>query len=242
MRAHQIMTRKVISVKPDTSIADAANTMLQQHISGLPVVSDTGKLVGIISEGDFIRRAEIGTPRKRGRWLRILVGPGRAATDFVHEQGRKVSEIMTPEPLTVTEDASLEEIVKVMENNHVKRLPVLRGNQLVGIVTRANLLQAVADLARDVPDPTADDDHIRNRVFAAIEKPDWRPAALSVTVRDGIVHLSGSIFDERSRQAAIVAAENVSGVRTVHDHLSWVDPVTGAYLYSPEDDQLRRAI
>ena len=160
------------------------------------------KLVGIVSEGDFIRRAEIGTQRKRGLWLRILVGPGRAATDFVHEQGRKVSEIMTPEPLTVTEDASLEEIVKVMEKNHVKRLPVLRGEQLVGIVTRANLLQAVVDLARDVPDPTADDDHIRNRVFAAIEKSDWRPAALSVTVREGIVHLSGVIFDERSREAA----------------------------------------
>jgi CBS domain-containing protein len=115
MRAHQIMTRKLISVKPDTSIAEAANTMLQHHISGLLVISETGKLVGIISEGDFIRRAEIGTQRKRGRWLRLLVGPGRIATDFVREQGRKVSEIMSPEPLTVTEDATLEEIVEVME-------------------------------------------------------------------------------------------------------------------------------
>src|ERR1017187_3812358 len=132
MRAHQIMTRKVISVTPDTSIADAANTMLQQHIGGLPVVGEAGNLVGIISEGDFIRRAEIGTQWKRGRWLKILVGPGRAATDFVHEQGRKVGEIMTPEPLTVTEDTTLQEIVTVMEKNHVKRLPVLRGDQLVG--------------------------------------------------------------------------------------------------------------
>ncbi|THD71869.1 MAG: CBS domain-containing protein [Bradyrhizobium sp.] len=242
MRAHQIMTRKVISVKPDTSIADAANTMLQQHISGLPVVDDAGKLVGIISEGDFIRRAEIATGRKRGRWLKILVGPGRAATDFVHEQGRKVSEIMSPEPLTVTEDVTLEEIVKAMEKNHVKRLPVLRGDRLVGIVTRANLLQAVADLARNVPDPTADDDRIRNRVFAAIEKNDWGPIALSVTVRDGIVHLSGVILDERSRQAAIVAAENVSGVMKVHDHLCWFEPNSGVYLYSPEDEQWKRAI
>jgi CBS domain-containing protein len=111
MRAHQIMTRKVISVTPDTSIADAANTMLQQQISGLPVVGEAGNLVGIISEGDFIRRADIGTQRKRGRWLKFLVGPGRAATDFVHEQGRKVGEIMTAEPLTVTEDTTLEEIV-----------------------------------------------------------------------------------------------------------------------------------
>lgn len=241
MRAHQIMTHKVISVRSDTSVADAADTMLQQHISGLPVVSETGKLIGIISEGDFIRRAEIGTERKRGRWLRFLVGPGRTADDYVHEQGRKVGEIMTPNPITVTEDSTLEDIVKVMEKNHVKRLPVLRGDKLVGIITRANLLQAVADLSRDVPDPTADDDHIRSRVFSAIDKADWRPIALSVTVRDGIVHLSGVISEERSRQAAIVAAENVPGVRKVHDHLCWVEPISGAYLDSPEDEQWKRA-
>jgi CBS domain-containing protein len=241
MRAHQVMTRNVVSLRPDTSIADAAKVMLQQHISGLPVISEAGKLVGIISEGDFVRRAEIGTQRKRGRWLKILLGPGRAATDFVHEQGRKVGEIMTPEPVTVTEDATLQDIVVVMEKNHVKRLPVIRGDQLVGIVTRANLLQAVADLARDVPDPTADDDHIRNRVFAAIEKNDWCPIALTVTVRDGIVHLSGVISEERSRQAAIVAAENVSGVKKVHDYLCWVDPLSGVYLNSPEDKNLKEA-
>jgi CBS domain-containing protein len=242
MRAHHIMTRKVISVRPDTSAVEAANTMLQQHISGLPDLNEAGELVGIISEGDFIRRAEIGTGRKYPQWLSLLVRPGRAAADFVHEQGRKVGEIMTPDPLTVTEDTPLEDIVEVMEKNHVKRLPVVRGDQLVGIVTRANLLQAVANLARDVPDPTADDDHIRDRVFIAIEKNDWKPTVLRVAVRNGIVHLSGAIFNERSRQAAIVAAENVSGVREVHDHLCWLDPVTGAHLYSPEDDQLRRAI
>jgi CBS domain-containing protein len=242
MRAHQIMTRKVISVGPDTSVVAAANIMLQQHISGLPVLNDAGKLLGIISEGDFIRRVEIGTQRKRGRWLSLFVGPARSAADFVHEQGRRIGEIMTPDPLTVTEDATLEEIVEVMEKNHVKRLPVVHGDQLVGIVTRANLLQAVAALARDVPDPTADDDHIRDRVLTAIEKNDWKPIVLRVAVRNGIVHLSGAVFNERSRQAAIVAAENVSGVRQVHDHLCWLDPVTGAHLYSPEDDQLRRAI
>jgi len=242
MRAHQIMTRKVISVSPDTSVVDAAKTMLQQHVSGLPVVNEAGKLVGIISEGDFIRRGEIGTERKRGRWLKILVGPGRTAVDYVHERGRKVEEIMTPDPLTVAEDATLEEIVTAMEKNQVKRLPVLRGDKLVGIVTRANLLQAVADLARAVPDPTADDDHIRNRVFTAIERNDWAPISLGVTVRDGIVHLSGVIFDERSRQAAIVAAENVPGVTKVHDHLCWVEANSGMYFDSPEDEQWKRAI
>jgi CBS domain-containing protein len=238
MRAHQIMTRQVITIAAGASIVDAANIMLDKHISGLPVVDDAGAVVGIVSQGDFIRRAEIGTERKRGRWLKFLVGPGAAASDFVRERGRKVEEIMTPDPCTVTEDATLEDIVELMERNHIKRLPVLRGDRLVGIVTRTNLLQAVAGLTRDVPDPTADDDHIRNRIINSIEKFDWTPFGLGVIVANGVVHLSGVITNEQSREASIAAAENVSGVTKVHDHLCWVEPMSGMYLNSPEDDNL----
>jgi len=237
MRAHQIMTRKVITVGPDTSIAEAAATMLKNHVSGLPVVDAAGKLIGIVSEGDFIRRAEIGTQRTRSRWLQFLVGPGKSATEFVQQQGRKVAEVMTPDPYTVSEDTTLPDVVELMEKRHVKRLPVVRGDQIVGIVTRANLLQAVAGLAREVPDPTADDDHIRDRIIAAIEKTDWRPFGLGVTVRNGVVHLHGVITDEASRQAAVVAAENVQGVKQVHDHLCWVDTMSGMYVNSPEDEK-----
>ena len=241
MRAHQIMTRQVITVATGAPIVEAANTMLQNRISGLPVVDETGRLVGIISQSDFIRRAEIGTQRTRGRWLKLLLGPGKVASDFVHERGRKVGEIMTLDPCTVTEDATLEDVVSLMEQHSVKRLPVMRGDQLVGVVTRSNLLQAVAELAREVPDPTADDDHIRNHIITSIEKTDWGPFGLGVIVRKGNVHLSGVITNERSRQAAIVAAENVSGVKKVHDHLCWVEPVSGMYLNSQEDETLLRA-
>ena len=210
----------------------------RQHISGLPVVNAAGKMVGIISEGDFIRRAEIGTQRRRMRWLKFLLGAGKDASDFVREQGRKVGEIMTPDPCTVSEDTLLEDIVRTMEKNSVKRLPVMRGSQIVGIVTRSNLLQAVAGLAREIPDPTADDDRIRDRVITSIEKNDWRPFELGVIVHDEIVHLSGIVTDERARQAAVVAAENVAGVKEVDDHLCWVDPMSGLWLISPEDEQL----
>jgi CBS domain-containing protein len=241
MRAHQIMTHSVATVAPDATILEAANIMLQRHVSGLPVVDAAGKLVGVVSEGDFIRRSEIGTQRKRGRWLKFLLGTSAAATDYVRENGRKVSEVITSDPITIAEDTSLEEIVKTMETNHVKRLPVIKDGKLVGIVSRANLLQAVAGLARDVPDPTADDDHIRRRIIAAIEKHDWSPFGLNVIVRDGIVHLSGVITDENSRQASIVAAQNVSGVKKIHDHLCWVDTMSGMYLESPEDTEMAKA-
>jgi CBS domain-containing protein len=241
MRAHQIMTRPVFTVLPEATILEAANLMLRRHISGLPVVDAAGKLVGIISEGDFIRRGEIGTQRRRSRFLRLILGPGQAATDFVHEHGCKISEIMTRDPVTVTEDASLETIVTLMEKNRLKRLPVIRDGRVVGIVTRANLLQTVASLAREIHDPTADDNHIRDRIVNALSKNDWCPSGLSVIVRDGIVDLGGIITDERSRQAAIVCAETIAGVKKVHDRLCWVDPMSGLYFIAPEDEELAKA-
>lgn len=241
MRAHQIMTPSVLTVTPETTMLEAANKMLQQHVSGLPVVDAAGKVIGIVSEGDFLRRTEIGTGRKRGRWLKFILGPGTEAIDFVHENGRNVSEVMTREPVTITEDTPLEEIVTTMEKHDVKRLPVMRGETLVGIVSRASLLQAVASLARDVPDPTADDDHVRRRIIDSLEKNDWCPFGLNVVVRDGIVHLNGVITDEHSRQASIVGAENVAGVKKVHDHLCWVDTMSGMYLESPEDAGIAKA-
>src|SRR6476469_3680395 len=238
MRAHQIMTRPVITVTPETSILEAATTMLRRHVSGLPVVDAAGKLVGIVSEGDFIHRGEIGTPRRRSWFMRFILGPGPAATDFVREHGGKIAEIMTVDPLTIAEDTPLERIVELMEKHGVKRLPVTRDDKLVGIVSRANLLQAVASLARQIPDPTADDDHIRDRIINALRSHDWCPNGLGVVVRDGIVHLSGIITDERTRQAAIVCAENIAGVKKVHDRLCWVDPMSGMYFIEPEDEEV----
>jgi CBS domain-containing protein len=241
MRVHQIMTRPVITVSPETTIVDAANIMLTHHVSGLPVVDAADKLVGIISEGDFLRRIETGTQRRRGRWLSYIFGSGSFAEDFVREHGRKVSEVMTPEPVTVTEGTPLADVADLMEAKGVKRLPVMRDGKIVGIVTRANLLQVVAHLAQVVPDPTADDDHIRDRVIRAMEKQEWCPIGLRVVVRDGIVHLSGIITDMQARQAVIVAAETIDGVVKVHDHLRWMDPVTGISIESPEDEEYAKA-
>lgn len=241
MRAHQIMTKPVVTILPDATILEAADLMLRRHISGLPVVDINGKLVGIVSEGDFIRRSEIGTQRRRGRFLSLVLGPGRAAEDFVHEHGCKVSEIMTRDTVTVTEDTPLETIVTLMEKNKLKRLPVIREGQVVGMVSRANLLQAVASLARQVPDPTADDDHIRNRIIDALVRKDWCPNGLSVVVRDGVVNLGGIITDERARQAVIVCAEGIAGVKKVHDHLCWVDPMSGLYFIAQDGEELEKA-
>ena len=240
MRAHQVMTRNVITVTPHTSIEDAAKIMLRAHISGLPVLDDAGKLVGVVSESDFLRRSETGTGRKRAAWLQFLIGPGTAAADFVRERGRKVRDVMTEDPITVDEETPLENLVGLMEKKAIKRLPVVSGSKLVGIVTRSSLLQAVASFAHEIPDPTADDDHIRNRILRAVNATDWRPIGFEVTVRNGVVHLHGIITTDKARQATIVAAESTSGVKKVHDHLCFVDTYSGFYVESPEDIEAAR--
>jgi CBS domain-containing protein len=184
MRANQIMTPQVITVGAETTIIEAIHLMLQHHIGGLPVLDATGALIGIVSQGDFIRRAEIGTQHKRGRWLSFLAGPDRRATDFAREHGRKVADIMTPNPLTVTEDTPLDEVVQIMETHNIKRVPVMHGNRLVGMLTRKDFLPAVANLAHNAAGPSADDDHIRSEVMAALpiqrhrqrrnRNPQWR--------------------------------------------------------------------
>lgn len=241
MHARQVMTTNVVSVTPDQTVLEAVSLMLRNHVSGLPVVDKAGAVVGVVSEGDFLRRGEIGTPRKRNQLLSFILGHGAAAEDYVREHGRKVSDVMNVFPVTVGELAPLSEIVSLMERKQIKRVPVVTDSKLVGIVTRSDLLRALASLGHEVPDPTADDDHIRERIISEIAKQDWCPIGLNVIVRDGIVHLSGTIADERFRKAVIVAAENVQGVVKVHDHLFWMDLVTGNYLTSPEDDEWAKA-
>jgi CBS-domain-containing membrane protein len=240
MQVRDVMTRNVISVGSDQSVLQAAQLMLKNRISGLPVVDAAGKLVGIVTEGDFLRRGEIGTQRQRPRWLEFLLGPGRLAEEYVHSSGRSIGEVMTADPYTVTEDDSLESTVEVMERRQVKRLPVLRDGRLVGIVSRADLMHALAERARYARGPAPDDGTIRDRILAALADTHWAPL-IDVKVHDGVAELSGVITDERERRASIVVAENVAGVKQVHDHLVWVEPMSGTSFASPEDEANARA-
>src|SRR3974390_384032 len=157
MQVRDVMTRNVISVAAGESILKAARIMLQNEISGLPVVDVAGNLVGIVTEGDFLRRREIGTQRRRPKWLEFLVGPGRLASEFVHATGRKVDDVISSDPCTVTEDDSLESVGDLMGARRIKRLAVLRDGNLIGIVSRANLLHALVSLARRTAQQTSDD-------------------------------------------------------------------------------------
>ncbi|HVY56632.1 MAG TPA: CBS domain-containing protein [Xanthobacteraceae bacterium] len=237
MKAGDVMTRHVVSIGPEASVLEAAQLMLQNRISGLPVVDRTGNLVGMVTEGDFLRRAELGTERKRPRWLEFLIGPRNLAQDYVHSHGRKIETVMTPDPITVTPDTPLDEIVRTMERRQIKRLPVVSDGKVVGIVSRANLLHALASLGQAIPAAGKADGDIRERILADLQKQSWAPLALiDVIVRNGEVDLWGTITDEKQGEALRVCAENVPGVKAVRTHLTWIEPVSGMVIESPDNE------
>jgi len=238
MSASDVMTRNVASIGRDAPIGDAIRLMLDHRISGLPVVDGSGKVVGMLTEGDLLRRAETQTERQRPRWLELLLGPGRLADEYVRTHGRKVGEIMTEDLVSVAEDTPLAEIVQLMERRRIKRLPVLRGDALVGIVTRADLMRALGQLVDKEPISASDDDEIQKCVLAELARTAWAPrAGITVVVTDGIVELDGAITNEKAREAVRVAAENVPGVKSVRDRLVWVEPVSGTVIGAPDDEQ-----
>ena len=184
--------------------------------------NDKGKLVGILTEGDLLRRPEIGTERGRSRWLDALFGPGDAANAYVRSHSRKVQDVMTRDPVAVEEIAPLDEVVHLLERRNIKRLPVVRAGKVVGITSRANLIRALAGLHRVGRALERTDSAIRNRIFAQISKQDWAYSAfVDVTVRKGVVDLWGTITDLEQREALRVLAENTPGVKKIEDHLRW---------------------
>jgi hypothetical protein len=196
----------------------------------------------MLSEGDLLRRAELGTGRQRPRWLAFLASPGRLAEEYTHTHGRTVADVMVDKVYSVAPDTPLQEVVQLMERHRIKRVPVLENGLLVGIISRANLLRALALAMTALPAGTSADEEIRTRLAAELAASAWAPRyMIEPIVQDGAVHLYGTILDEREREALCVAARNTPGVTEVHDHLVWCEPVSGAVLGLPaEPDPPRR--
>lgn len=234
MKAADVMTREVVSIHPDASVLEALRLMLERRISGLPVANASGALVGMLTEGDFLRRAELDTERHRSSWLAFLLGPGRLAREYVRTHGRKVAEVMTHNVVSVTEEIALAEIVRLMERHHIKRLPVTKAGRLIGIVSRRDLLQALASTPMAALAANPDDAALRERILDEIERQPWGPVAMvDVVVDNGTVDLRGVLTDDREREALQVLVENVPGVKQVRDLLTTIEPMTGMVVEAP---------
>ena len=227
MNASDVMTSPVVTVEPGASVMKIAALLFENRISAVPV-RDDGRLVGMVSEGDLLHRHEIGTDRqaRAGSWWLRLFGEDRSAAAYVKSNARQARDVMTRDVVSGNPDTPIAEIATLLEARRIKRVPVLRGSSLVGIVSRANLVQALALLAhpekRIYP---SNDDAIRGRLLTELERHSWwRPARSNVLVKEGVVHYWGTIDSEDERDAARVAAESISGVHGVDDRRHLFQP------------------
>jgi CBS domain-containing protein len=235
MNAADIMTRSVIAVSPEAPLAQAVRLMIDRHLSGLPVIDSDGHPVGMLTEGDLLRRVETGTQGGPAGWFASFFMPGYLAGKYVQTHGRRVSEVMTPDVVCVEEATALSEVVDLMQRKRIKRVPVVRGQSVVGIVSRADLLRKVGE-GLGAPAVTRDDAAIRQGILDVLEREAWaQRKSISVAVENGVVLLDGCVFDMRERDAAAVVAENIPGVQRVENRLVCIDATSGMLVYDPYD-------
>lgn len=228
MKARDIMQRQPVTATPDMPIDDAVHLMITHHISGLPVIDPAGAVVGILSEGDLLRRMELGTDEKLPSWRTFLVSRGHAARDYVRSHARRVGELMTAPALSVTPQTDLADVVALMESRRIKRVPVVQDGRIVGVLTRSDLMRALESLLAKADTRPVADAELRRRLLVSLSEQSWGPRiSFDVKVVNGVVELIGVITDSRTREATRVLAENTPGVRAVIDHLIWIEPMSG---------------
>jgi CBS domain-containing protein len=221
MNASDVMVTAVITVGPDASVQDVANLLLQHRISAVPVVAGTGEILGIVSEGDLINRPESETRHRKSWWLDALASNESLAAEYVRSHSRQVTDVMTREVITAAPETPVAEVAALLERNRIKRVPIVKNGKIVGIVSRANLLQGLASLKDKSPQVRPDDSALRERIMRKLEGEPWaRPALISVTVQDGTVDLWGIVESQAEKKAVHVLAEGTPGVRAVTDHLT----------------------
>jgi CBS domain-containing protein len=220
MQASDVMVRDVITVRPETDLAEAVKLLAEHDVSALPVIDAASNLVGVLSEADLIHRVEIGTEKRRSWWLEAVTGGAALASEFAKEHGKKVGEIMTPEVVSVAEDTPLSEIAALFERKRIKRVPVVSGGKLVGIVSRSNLIQALASVVGNIDQPAESDRQIRLELLSRLGQQSWTDfGSRNVTVGDRVVHLWGLVGSPEERKALLALAESVPGVVRVCDEM-----------------------
>lgn len=228
MIAKDVMTAKVVAVGPDTTVSDIAKLLVEKRISAVPVVDAAQRVIGIVSEGDLMHRPESGTEKRRGSWwLQLFAARAEMAVEYSKAHGSLASDVMTAPVITVAEDTPVADIAEILEENHIKRVPVVRDGRLVGIVSRANLLHGLATRKRPPP-VAAGDEAIREDILRALKGQEWASLTYAnVTVEGGVVHLWGMAETVEQIKALEIAAREASGVKSVNNHMRTLGP----YMY-----------
>lgn len=226
MLARDVMTTNAVTISPGTPVAEIAKLLIERRISAVPVVDAEGRVLGIVSEGDLMRRPESESEPHHSWWLRLFESPEEHAAEYAKTHGLRAEDVMTREVVSVAEDRPVGEIAELLEERRIKRVPVTRDGRLVGIVSRADLLRALAAASSLAPPPPpADDQALRERILETLER-ELGPSTrfIGVTVTDGSAHVWGSAESAEEKRAIRVAVENTPGVKAVLDHIGILPP------------------
>ena len=235
MRVKEVMSEGVIGVQEDANLFDAIEIMLKANVSAVFVFNTEGAMVGILSEGDLLHRTELGSAPRQSSWINLFLNGGALARDYAQSHGRRVSDVMTKYIVLINEDADVSEAIDIMMERHFKRLPVERGGNVVGVISRSDILRGLHK-AQSLASVIRPDANIRADLEAELASQGWASAgAVHVTVAAGVVTLDGSISDERIRRGLVVMAENVPGVKDVRDQLAWIEPNSGLVMPSENE-------
>jgi len=220
MKAYEILTKDPVTVTPDTPVQKVAAILTENRISGLPVVTSEGELIGIISQSDLLHRPENGTERKWKWWLTLISNPDSLAREFTKTHGRTAGDVMSRTVVSVPHDADLAHVADVLDRNKIKRVPVLLAGKLFGIITRGDLVRALAGVEIGKPIDRKEDGSLQKILIDRIDAQPWlRPTYISAIVNNGVVELWGFIGSEDQRKALHVLIQEVAGVRWIEDHL-----------------------
>jgi CBS domain-containing protein len=228
------MTSAVVTVDPDTTVENVASLLLDKRVSGVPVVDSAGAVLGIVSEGDLMRRPETGTEPRHSWWLDLMSSDAQRAGEFLKTHGLTAGDVMTKDVVAVTPDTSAGEVAEILERRHIKRVPVVDGGKLVGIVSRSNLLRALATHKHKMPtEAGADDESIRKCVLKEFSDNGLdSQSRINPIVSDGVVHLWGAVETEEEREAIRVAAQSIEGVKSVENHVGLLKGMTRAVYWA----------
>jgi CBS domain-containing protein len=229
MRARDVMTLHVITVGPTMNVHAVANTLVKNKISAVPVVGVDCKLLGIVSEGDLIRRVEAGTENRRSWWLELFTSSNTLAAEFAKSHGQKAKDVMTRDVITASPGTRLREIANLLERHRIKRVPIVENDRLVGIVSRANLVQVLAGQKAEYFEVEPTDASMRQAILGQLENQPWAKRPINIVVQGGVVDLWGFVNNDEEKKAIRIAVEATPGVRTVNDNMDVYPPLAAVY-------------
>lgn len=209
MKSKDIMSSPVVAVGLDVPVQDVARLLVAKGISAAPVVDEAGKLAGIVSEGDLVRRPELGTQRRPSWWLRLIGGDDQQAQEYLRAHGRVARDVMSKDLVVVDEDTPVERIASLLEQHRIKRVPVVKDGRPIGIISRANLVQALAILSPQPASASADDRELRQRIIRNLDQAGLSTSQLDVVVHNGRAQIWGAVESGPQREAARLAVEEV---------------------------------